>query len=127
MIGWPPRASGWVTAVAFGAIGCQTVATDLDQPARLTNTSDASRNALQSAVNAALGMEIVLADDALTSTSLLIIERNPRGRIDGAATQGRIMDAPIQFRLVINGTDCLLVDQRDQSRHLLEKAVCVPE
>jgi hypothetical protein len=37
------------------------------------------------------------------------------------------MDAPIQFRLVINGDDCILIDQRDRSRHNLENTTCEAE
>jgi hypothetical protein len=121
------RTLAWVATVAVSTIGCQTVAGNLDQPARITSTSDASRSDLQGAVNAALSTEVVLADDALTDTSLLIIEVNPPKSIDGVSGQGRIMATPIQFRLVINGTDCILIDQRDESRYLLEKTSCVAE
>ena len=117
----------WVAAIVFGTIGCQTVATDLDQPARITDANDASRDDLRSTVSAALGVKVTLSDDALTSTSLLVIERNAQGQIDSEPTRGRIMDVPIQFHLVINGSDCVLVDQRDESRHLLENTSCVAE
>jgi hypothetical protein len=127
MINCRLRTLAWIATLACGSIGCQTVAGNLDQPARITSTSDASRGDLQSAVNAALSTEVILADDALTSTSLLIIEINPPKSIDGASSQGRIVAAPIQFRLVINGTDCILIDQRDESRYLLEKTSCVAE
>jgi len=42
-------------------------------------------------------------------------------------TQGRNMDVPIQFRLVINRDDCILIDQRDRSRYLLEDTTCKAE
>ena len=32
-----------------------------------------------------------------------------------------------QFRLVINRDDCILIDQRDRSRHLLEDTKCTAE
>ncbi len=37
------------------------------------------------------------------------------------------MEAPFQFRLVINGDDCILVDLRDDSRHTLNDTVCIAE
>jgi hypothetical protein len=33
----------------------------------------------------------------------------------------------IQFRLVINASDCILIDQRNESRHMLKKTECVAE
>jgi hypothetical protein len=57
--------------------GCQTIASADDVPARITNPTDASRAALQQAVNDALHTEVLLADNALTDSSILIIERSP--------------------------------------------------
>lgn len=111
----------------LGIIGCQTVASDYDQPARISNPTDASRAALQRVVNAALHTEVTLADDALSDTSVLIIERSPPRSMNSPPAQGRIMDAPIQFHLVLNGGDCILIDQRDESRHVLEETDCVAE
>jgi hypothetical protein len=37
------------------------------------------------------------------------------------------MDPPIQFRLVANNSACILIDTRDDSRHLLENTTCVAE
>jgi hypothetical protein len=37
------------------------------------------------------------------------------------------MEMPIQFRLVTDGTNCILVDQRDASRHILADTRCVAE
>jgi len=75
-------------------------------------------------VNTALHTEVTLAADALTESSLLVIERNPPKSIQGHPSQGRIMEAPLQFRLVVNGEDCILIDQRDRSRYRLENTRC---
>jgi hypothetical protein len=106
---------------------CQTVATADDRPARIVEPDAASRAALQRAVNDALDTQVTLADDALTDSSLLIIERNPPKRMDSPPAQGRIMEAPIQFQLVTDGADCILVDRRDESRHVLEDTRCAAE
>ena len=115
------------TLLWFTLTGCQTVDTDLDQPARIVNADADSRAALQAAVNEALGKEVMLADNALTNTSLLTIERWPTGTIDNPVPEGRRLDKPIQFRLIINGSDCILIDQRNESRHVLKDTDCAAE
>lgn len=115
------------TLLWFILTGCQTVDTDLDRPARIVNADADSRAALQAAVNEALGTEVLLAEDALTGTSLLTIERWPTGTMDNPVPEGRRLDKPIQFRLVINDSDCVLIDQRSESRHVLENTDCVAE
>jgi len=107
--------------------GCQTMATGNDVPARITHPSDASRAALQTAVNDALHTEVLLAADALTSNSILTIERNPPKTLQGQLATGRNMDPPIRFDLVLNDSKCILIDMRDDSRHTLENTTCVAE
>ena len=107
--------------------GCQTMATGNDVPARITNPTAASRAALQNAVNDALHTEVLLADDALTSSSILTIERNPPRTLQGQLATGRNMDPPIRFDLVLNDSQCVLIDRRDDSRHTLKNTTCVAE
>jgi hypothetical protein len=57
----------------------------------------------------------------------LLIERDPRGSLDAPPATGRVMEEPIRFRLVKSGDECVLVDLRDESRHLLSDTTCVPE
>ena len=116
-----------VVALAVGVAGCRTVATDHDKAARIIDADERSRAALQHAVNDALNTEVKLADDALTESSLLIIELSPPRGMRAMPTQGRNMGDPIQFRLVINRDDCILIDQRDRSRYLLEDTKCKAE
>ena len=115
----------WMFATAFGVVGCQTVATGYDKPARITDPTDDSRVALRQTVNAALNTNVTLADDALTDSSLLIVERSMPKSMEGSPAQGRTMDMPYQFRLVINGDECVLIDQRDDSRHVLRDTSCI--
>ena len=114
-------------AAALLLTACQTVATADDKPARIVEADAASRAALQRAVNDALNTDVTLADDALTDSSLLIIERNPPKTMTSPPVQGRIMDAPIQFQLVTDGVHCILVDRRDDTRRILEDTLCVAE
>lgn len=115
------------TLLWFTLTGCQTVDTDLDRPARIVNADADSRAALQAAVNEALGNDVLLAEDALTDSSLLTIERWPAGTMENPVPQGRILEKPIQFRLVINDSDCILIDQRNESRHVLQDTECAAE
>jgi len=106
-------------------MGCQTLAGD--QPARIVNPDDASRASLQKAVNAALHTDVTLAADALTKSSMLTIERNPPRTMSNPNPQGRIMEAPFRFRLVTNNGECILIDDRDQTRHVLSATSCAAE
>ncbi len=112
-------------AVTPGLVACQTVATNDDRPARITDPTDASRAALQQTVDNALNTEVALADDALTNTSLLIVERVVPRTVAGSPAQGRNMSTPFQFRLIVNGDDCILIDQRDESRYTLDDTSCI--
>jgi len=120
------RAIGFaVLAMSFA--GCKNVAPDADQAAVIVNPDAASRAALQESVNTALHTDVALADDALTGTSVLTIERKIPQSIEGSPAQGRNMETPIQFRLVRNGSECILIDQRDLSRTVLADTVCSVE
>ncbi|MDE0755553.1 MAG: hypothetical protein OSB26_12945 [Woeseiaceae bacterium] len=108
-------------------LGCQTVEPDYDKPARIINVDDASRSALQNAVNTAIGTNVTLADNALTDTSLLTLENRPPRSMTNPNPQGRIMEMPIQFQLIKNGNDCILINQRDRSRQVLSGTSCEAE
>ena len=113
--------------IAFVMVGCQTLANGEDVAARITNPTDHSRAALQNIVNDVLITDVALADDALTDSSVLIIEQHPPRNMQNPPSQGRNMDTPIRFRLVLNGSDCILIDQRDNSRYVLEMTTCAAE
>lgn len=113
--------------LAIPALGCQTLADGYDKPARIVNSDDASRAALQEVVNRAFGTDVTLADNALTDSSVLTIERSPRPTMDNPAPLGRNMEMPFQLRLVINGTECILIDQRDRTRYTLANTSCEAE
>ncbi len=106
---------------------CQTMSADQDQPARISAATDASRAALQETINSVLHTNVMLADDALTDSSVLTIELNPPGTMQNPNPLGRDMGKPIQFRLVLNQSACILVDQRDGTRHVLNDTNCVAE
>jgi hypothetical protein len=112
-------------ATALALAACKNVAPDATQPALIVEPTDASRAALQATVNKLLDTEVVLSGEALTDTSFLFIERRVPQSIDGSPAKGRNMEMPYRFTLLTNGTDCVLVDERDDSRHLLADTKCV--
>ncbi|MEJ2127901.1 MAG: hypothetical protein P8X81_03550 [Woeseiaceae bacterium] len=116
-----------LAAVATALVGCKNVAPDADQPAVIVDPTDASRAALKSVVDTVFGTDVLLADDALTGSSVLIIERSMPQSLEGSPAEGRRMDMPMQFRLVTDGRKCILVDQRDGSRHILADTRCKAE
>lgn len=116
-----------LTVLAMTIVACKNVAPDSDQAAVIVDPDAASRAALQETVNAALRTEVTLADDALTDTSILIIEQKLPQSIEGSPAQGRNMEMPIQFRLVRNGSECILIDQRDMTRAVLADTECSVE
>ena len=107
--------------------GCKNVAPPADVPAVIVDPDAASRAALKQAVDAMFDRDVLLADDALTDSSLLIIERRVPRSIDGSPAAGRTMDMPYQLRLVTDGSQCVLIDPRDASRHVLADTTCRAE
>jgi len=105
--------------IALG--GCKSWTASEDLPAWITNPDSGSRAALQAAVNEALNTQVALADDALTNSSILTIQRNLADSLESEPAQGRNTDMPIQFRLVLSGGDCVLIELRNQSRRILPK------
>ena len=71
----PSRITVWITAALIVIAGCQSITADTDVPAIVVNSDDASRAALQATLAGRFGGQaVMLADDALTRSSLLTIE-----------------------------------------------------
>jgi hypothetical protein len=104
---------------------CATMSGRPDLPAVLTNPTAESRAELVRRVSGALhGAPITIADDALTRDSTLIIERTPPRTADGVPLSGRETGRPEHFRLVKNGSHCVLVHERTGKRWTLKAATC---
>lgn len=106
---------------------CQAMENSDDVPARISNPTAASKAALQGAVNAALHSEVLLADDALTKSSILVIENMPPRTLENLPAAGRVMEPPFRFHLVKQGNACILIDGRDGARYPLDDTTCVAE
>jgi hypothetical protein len=108
--------------------GCHSMNIEDDVPAVIANPDDASRAALRATLNGLfIGQDVLLADDALTTSSELPIEFGAKSSIEHRPLTGRVVTEPLRFRLVRNGSNCFLIDPRDASRHLLADTRCVPE
>jgi hypothetical protein len=94
-------------------------------PARITDPDDASRAALQVAVSAAMQNDVLLADNALTDSDVLVIGRGMPATPEGRLATGRNMDTPVQFRLELAAGKCVLIDSRDSTRHVLQDTRCI--
>jgi hypothetical protein len=114
-------------AAMLALAGCATATTRPDLPAMLTNPNAESRAELARRVSGALhGAPITIADDALTRESTLIVERTRPRTLDGVPLNGRETGRPEHFRLVRNGTRCVLVHERTGKRWTLKAATCSP-
>lgn len=93
--------------------------------ARIVNPTPQSRAALAQAVRDALeGVPAMLADDALTRESTLIVERAAHRDPEGRRAQGRELGRPERFTLFKTGADCVLVHERTGRRLPLVATEC---
>lgn len=100
----------------------------MDVPALIVSPSPTSRFELTRVVTTAVNdTAIALADDALTQTSSLALERSPPRSIDEQPATGRLLDQPVRFRLVLNGDNCVLINEADGRRWRLFQTECVAE
>jgi hypothetical protein len=120
--------SRWIVAAAVSTgltAAASLWAADMHQAARITNPTPASRSELARVVSEALGgVPITLAEDALTQSSLLVIEHARPRDAQGRLLQGREMRRPEQFRLVKSGSDCVLVHVRTGRQWVLKSTAC---
>jgi hypothetical protein len=97
-------------------------------PAVIVNPTPESRAELQRAVSEMLsGADVMLADDALTHSSILTIERRRTGSLDNPPVSGRDLGSPERFHLLLTGTGCVLVHEPDEATVALTETDCVPE
>jgi hypothetical protein len=98
-----------------------------DVPAVIVEPTDASRAALAAAVSAALhGMQVALADDALTRSSTLVVERARLRDASGLPVAGRELTPPERFHLVKRGGACVLLYESTGRATILESTRCAP-
>jgi hypothetical protein len=114
-----------VAGTLLALAACHARATPRDQPAVLTGPTAESRAELARVVSRALHRpSVTLADDALTADGTLVVERTVRRDAEGRPLTGRDTGRPEQFRLVRNGSRCVLVHERSGRRFTLKSASC---
>ncbi len=116
----------FATAAMLAPAACGTLAAQ-EQPAVIAEPTERSRAELARVVSAAMnGQPVTLADDALTRDSLLALERRTQPGPQGRAATGRTLEAPAQLKLVLRGTQCVLVRVADGREWRLDETRCVP-
>lgn len=98
--------------------------TSTGAPAAIMESTPAGRSDIEQAVTAALGKDVLIADDALTESSVLIVERRIPRTMEGRIGSGRILDPPETFQLVLEGDQCVLVHDRTGEAYPLENTRC---
>lgn len=113
--------------LAWLLTACNSVPPPEGEPAIIVNPDARSRAELQAVVKTALhGVTVTLSPDALTDSSLLMIDRQaPRG-IDAPHAAGRILDPGETFQLLLDGRQCVLRQQSTGLRWLLLDTECAP-
>ncbi len=103
---------------------CSAQVVQPDEPALLTNPGPLTLQEINQTVSTALNSsKVTLAEDALTKNSVLVIERG----IDRPPMMGRDLGRPYRFQLVIDGPQCVLVDQQSGKHWPLASVECVKE
>jgi hypothetical protein len=122
------RPAGLVGALLGSCLSAADGATGLaEQPAVITNPSAATRAELLKIIRGALrNGQLMLADDALLSSSVILIERTRRVDPSGLLANGRELGRPEQFALVRRGEKCILIQSRTQARWILHQSWCRP-
>lgn len=117
-----------LAAIASMVSGCGQATLPQEIPALLVEPDAAARRELQQVISNALHQEdVMIADDALTTSSELSFEpAAPRG-INAPPATGRQLGRPEVFRLLRDGPQCLLEHRRTGLRWILADAECVTE
>lgn len=112
------------TAALFVA-ACTAAGQPQEAPAVLVEPSAQTRGELARAVAAQFGgVPIPLADDALTRTSELVLERAGVRDAQGLPANGRESGRPELFHLLLIDGRCVLVHDRTGHRATLATARC---
>lgn len=114
--------AGVVSVFALSACAMSSAETT---PAVIASPDAASRATLRQAVATLIDRPVMLADDALTRESTLILERTVARDPSGKRIEAAERTGPEVLRLVIRGDECLLVHERTQQTAALPGVKCV--
>lgn len=117
-----------LSGIALACIACRSGRNLENVPALIANPSPQIHAELQRVISSALyGASFTLPDDALTRSSVLTVEVTGPQNPDGTDPAASGRPATIEFRLLINGPNCILVNQADLRRWRLTQTLCVTE
>jgi len=118
------RGSGLALSLMVALCACRGDPTG-SAPALLVDPDAATRVQLQRVVAAALhDADVTLSEDALVRDSILIIERQRHLAPGGTRIDGRELERPLQFQLIREGRDCILVQVGTDRRWSLPGVEC---
>ena len=122
MARWP----GALLVLALIALpACRTWPATREHPAVVAHATAASRADLKRAVSQAFGgTPVRLADDALTRNSLLLIGRAQARDARGLPLNGRDLEHPQHFRLLLRGSQCILLHVETGKSSVLKNTRC---
>lgn len=116
--------AGFLLAMALPA-ACQTVATPAAVPAWLTNPGSEVQQELVQALTAMSGFASVsLSGNELTRSSELVLERRHQRDGRGGLLQGRDLEPPQRFQLLLLQEQCWLLHLPSGRQLRLFKAQC---
>ncbi|HUQ50853.1 MAG TPA: hypothetical protein VM692_01445 [Gammaproteobacteria bacterium] len=116
----------WLAVATVVPAACGSLAAQ-ERLAVIAASTEQSRAELERVLSAAFdGQPVALAADALTRNSVLAIERRTPPGPQGRAATGRTLEPPVQFKLVLRDTRCMLVRVADAREWPLTEAQCVP-
>ena len=82
---------------------------------------------LENAVSQALGgMQVILGNDALTRSDVLVLDRNTHRTLAGAVNSGRSREMPEKFHLILTPAGCVLIRDKTGERLPLVNIRCKP-
>lgn len=117
----PRRALASILVLTVSA--CAAVAAQESAPAVLVSSSEDSRVELSRVIGEALHRPaVLLAPDALTRESSLIIESVQPRDDKGLPLNGRELGRPEHFRLIKEGARCILIQETTGRRWTLSQA-----
>ncbi|HEY5806458.1 MAG TPA: hypothetical protein VIT67_00730 [Povalibacter sp.] len=112
-------------STALCLAGCAHSQPPADSPAVIVNPSIESRAELRAVVATALdAADVTIADDALTQSATLFIERGQKRDARGQPLSGRELGRPERFDLIISAGKCVLVRASDSKRFPLPHTSC---
>lgn len=118
-------AAGVSLALVMGLAACRGWPADRGVPAIVTHPTAASRADLERAVSQAFGgVPVRLARDALTRESVLIVGRAQARDIRGLPLNGRELQRPQHFQLLLRASQCVLLHIETGRARVLARTRC---